>query len=93
MARSSFDGRKENAQVWVQVRPRPSTLIELSDNKGRFGLRYQPIHEELFQASKGKKRKYAVLGMSIPHIRDTFMALAEVIMLKPFKELEERSLI
>ena len=65
-------------------------LIELSDNKGRFGLRYQPIHEELFPASKGKKRKYVALRMSIPHIRDTFLAPVEVIMLKPFHELEDK---
>ena len=56
-------------------------LIELSDNKGRFSLEYEPAHEELFQASRGKKRKCDALGMSIPHIRTTF--------LKPFKELED----
>ena len=25
-------------------------LVELSDNKGRFGLGYEPTYEELFQA-------------------------------------------
>ena len=48
------------------------TLIKLLDNKGRFGLGYKPTHEELFQASRGKKRKYDTLGMSIPHIKTTF---------------------
>ena len=57
------------------------TLIELSNNKGRFSLGYKPAHKELFQASRGKKRKCDTLGMSIPHIRTTFP--------KPFKELED----
>jgi len=65
------------------------TLIELSNNKGRFSLGYEPTHEELFEASKGKKRKCDISGMSIPHIKTTFPALAEVIMPKPFKELED----
>ena len=47
---------------------------------------YKPIHEELFQASRGKKRKCAASGMSIPHIRTTFSTLAKVIMLEYFKE-------
>ena len=34
-------------------------FIELSNNKGRFGLGYEPTHEEIFQASRGKKRKCA----------------------------------
>ena len=63
------------------VRRGSPTLIELLDNKGRFSLEYEPAHEELFQASRGKKRKCDTLGMSIPHIRTTF--------LKPFKELED----
>ena len=67
-------------------------LIELSYNKGRFGLGYEPTYEELFQASKGKKRKYATSGMSIPHIRTTFLPPAEVIMLEPFKGLEDEEL-
>ena len=67
-------------------------LIELSDNKGRFSLEYEPAHEELFQASRGKKRKCDALGMSIPHIRITFPALAEVIMLEPFKDWKMNSL-
>ena len=64
-------------------------LVELSDNKGRFGLGYKPNHEELFQASRGKKRNFTTLGMLIPHIKTTFSASAEVIMPKPFKELED----
>ena len=47
-------------------------LIELSDNKGSFGLGYEPTHEELFQAFRGKKRKCASQGMSISHIRTIF---------------------
>ena len=65
-------------------------LVKLSDNKGRFSLGYKPTHEELFQASRGKKRKCTTLGMPIPHIRTTFPALAEVIMLDPFKELQDK---
>ena len=34
-----------------------ASLIELPDNKGGFGLGYDPFDEEIFQASKGKKRK------------------------------------
>ena len=64
------------------------TFIELLDNKGRFGLGYEPTHEELFQASRGKKRKCATSGMLIPYIKATFPTPAEVIMLEPFKELE-----
>ena len=64
-------------------------FIELSENKGRFGLGYEPTHKELFRAFSGKKRKCNTLGMSIPHIRITFLALAKVIMLEPFKELED----
>ena len=63
--------------------------MELLDNKGRFGLGYEAIREELFQASKGKKRKCDTSGMSIPHIRTTFLAPAEAIMPEPFKELED----
>ena len=55
-------------------------LVELSNNKGRFGLGYESIHEELFQASRGKKRKYAISRNPIPYIRTTFLALVEVIM-------------
>jgi len=64
-------------------------LIELLDNKGRFNLGYEPTHEELFQASRGKKRKCTAPRMSIPHIKATFLALVEVIMPEPFKELED----
>ena len=52
------------------------TLIELSNNKERFGLGYEPTYEELFQASKGKKRKCTTSGMSISHKRTIFLALA-----------------
>ena len=65
------------------------TLMELLDNKGRFGLGYEAIREELFQASRGKKRKCDTSGMSIPHIRTTFPPPTEVIMPEPFKELED----
>jgi len=68
------------------------SLIELLDNKGRLSLGYEPTHEELFQASRGKKRKCTPSGMPIPHIKTTFPALAEVIMLDPFKELEDEEL-
>ena len=34
-------------------------LIEPTNNKGRFGLGYKPTHEELFPASRGKKKKCA----------------------------------
>ena len=56
-----------------------ASLIELPDNKGGFGLGYDPFDEELFQACRGKKRKCMGQGMSIPHISVTFSALAEVI--------------
>ena len=64
-------------------------LIKVSDNKGRFDLGYNPSYEELVQASTGKKRKCDTSGMSIPYIRTTFLALIEVIMLEPFKGLED----
>ena len=64
-------------------------FVELLDNKGRFSFGYEPTHEELFQASKGKKRKCDTLGMSIPHIRTTFSTPTKVIMPEPFKELED----
>ena len=64
-------------------------LVELSDNKGRFGLGYEPTYEELFQASRAKKRNCDTSGMSIPHIRTTFPTPAEVILPEPFKELED----
>ena len=34
-----------------------ASLIELPNNKGGFGLGYNPSDEELFQTSRGKKRK------------------------------------
>ena len=61
------------------IRHGNAALIELPNNKGGFGLGYNPSDEELFQASRGKKRKCIGQGMSIPHIRVTFMAPAEVI--------------
>ena len=64
-------------------------LVELSDNKRGFGIRYEPTHEELFQASRGKKRKCVGQGMSVPYIRATFPALAKVIMLDPVKEFHD----
>ena len=66
-------------QVLDAVGHRNAFLIELPDNKGGLGLGYDPSNEELFQASRGKKRKYTSPGMSIPHIRVTFPALAKVI--------------
>ena len=66
--------------------------MELLDNKGRFSFGYEPTHEELFQASKGKKRKCDTLGMSIPYIRTTFLAPIEVIMPELFKHLEDEEL-
>ena len=32
-------------------------MIEFPNNKGEFGLGYEPSDEELFQVSRGKKRK------------------------------------
>ena len=61
---------------------RKAYLIELPNNKGGFGLGYNPSDKELFQASRGKKRKCIGQGMSISHIRVTFLALAEVIRLE-----------
>ena len=61
---------------------RKASLIKLPDNKGGFGLAYDPSDEELFQASKGKKRKCIGQGMSIPHIRVTFPNSAKVIRLE-----------
>ena len=64
-------------------------LIELPNNKGGFNLGYEPSHEECFQASRGKKRKCIGQGMSIPHIRATFLAPTKVIMPKPAQELQD----
>ena len=61
------------------IRHRKASLVELPNNKGGFGLGYDPSDEELFQASRGKKRKCIGQGMSIPHIRVTFSAPAEVV--------------
>ena len=49
-----------------------ASLIELPNNKGGFDLGYNTSDEELFQASKGKKRKCIGQRMSIPHIKVTF---------------------
>ena len=62
--------------------------IKLLDNKGRFGLGYKTTHEELFQASRGKKRKYDTLGMSIPHIKPLSNS-SRVHYAQTFKELED----
>ena len=56
-----------------------TSLVELPDNKGGFDLGYDPSNEEIFQASRGKKRKCIGQGMSTPHIGVTFLALVEVI--------------
>ena len=56
-----------------------ATLVELPDNKGGFSMGYNPSNEELFQASRRKKRKCTGQGMSIPHIEVTFLAPTEVI--------------
>ena len=63
-----------------------ASLVELPDNKGGFGLGYDPSDEELFQAYRGKKRKCIGQGMSIPHIKVTFSALAKVIRLEVAQE-------
>ena len=56
-----------------------AALIELPNNKGGFGLGYDPSDEELFQASRGKKRKCIGQRMSIPHIKVTFPTPAKII--------------
>ena len=61
------------------VRHGNASLIELPDNKWGFSLGYNPSDKELFLASRGKKRKCIGERMSIPHIKVTFPALAEVI--------------
>ena len=69
-----------------------ASLIEFPDNKGGFGLGYEPFDEELFQDSRGKKRKCISQGMSIPYIRVTFLALAKVTRSKVAQEsCEEES--
>ena len=71
---------------------RKASLIELSDNKEGFGLGYDPSDEELFQASRGMKRKCIGQGMSIPHIRVTFPALAKVIKSEVVQESYKKEL-
>ena len=56
-----------------------ASLIEIPNNKGGFGLSYDPSNKELSQASRGKKRKCIGQGMSIPYIKVTFPTSAEVI--------------
>ena len=56
-----------------------ASLIKLLDNKKGFGLGYNPFDEEIFQASRGKKRKCISQGMSIPYIKVTFSAPTKVI--------------
>ena len=58
--------------------------------KGRFGLGHDPTYKEIFQASREKKKKCVASRMSIPHIRATLPAPVEVIIPKPFKELEDK---
>ena len=60
--------------------------IELLDNKGEFILGYDPSDDELFQASKGKKRKCIGQGMFIPHIRASVLTPAEVMRLEMAQE-------
>ena len=61
-------------------------MVELLDNKGGFRLGYNPSNEELFQASKGKKRKCIGQGMSNPQIKVTFSTPVEVIRSKVVQE-------
>ena len=69
-----------------------ASLIELLDNKGGFGLGYNPFDEEIFQDSKGKKRNSTGQRMSILHVRVTFLAPVEVIRSKMVQEsCEEES--
>ena len=68
------------------------TVVDLSYNKGGFGLGYKLNNEELFQASKGKKRKFASQGISIPHIKATFLTPIKVIIPEPLKEMEDEEL-
>ncbi|KAK9997856.1 hypothetical protein SO802_017459 [Lithocarpus litseifolius] len=95
----AFDGTLKEVQgetEWGQglsaVGHGNASLIKLPDDKGGFILGYKPFDEELFQASRGKKRKCIGYGMSIPHIRVTFLASAEVIVSKATQEsCEEES--
>ena len=64
-------------------------LIELSDNKAGFNLGYKPTYKQLFQASRGGKKRLASLGVSIPHINVTFLAPIEVIIQEPFQKVED----
>ena len=43
-----------------------TSLIGLPDNKGGFGLGYDPSDEKLFQASRGKKRNALAKGFLFP---------------------------
>ena len=60
---------KSNLHVQLQIRPSLGAVgcgspafAELLDKKGRFSLGYEPIHEELLQAYRGKKRKCDTSG-------------------------------
>ncbi|KAK9997910.1 hypothetical protein SO802_017513 [Lithocarpus litseifolius] len=77
----AFDGtlQEVQGQGLGAVGHGKASLVELLDNKGGFNLGYDPFDEELFQAFRGKKRKCIGQGMSIPHIKVTFLALAKVI--------------
>ena len=65
---------------------RKASLVELPHDKGGFSLGYDPSDEELYRASRGKKRKCIGQGMSIPHIKVTFPAPAKVIRLETLQE-------
>ena len=69
-----------------------ASLIKLPNNKGGFSLGYDPSDEELFQASREKKRKCIGQGMSIPHIRVTFPTPTEVIKSEATRESCEEEL-
>ena len=51
---------------------RKAAMIELPDNKGGFGLRYNPFDEELFQASNGKKGSAMAKGCLFPTSKSLF---------------------
>ena len=69
-----------------------ASFIELPNNKWGLSLGYDPFNEELFQASRGKKRKCIGQGMSIPHFRVTFSAPVEVIRSQVVQESYEEEL-
>ena len=93
VAKEMFKFSYKLGQSLGAIRRGSPTLIELSDNKGRFSMGYEPTHEELFQASRGNKRNTDTSGMSISHISFIFPALAKVIMPEPFTDWKMKSLI